>query len=62
VRVTVGVRIYPGCELYDIALREKVISPDQNLLYPAFYLSPQTRDWLYPYMRELCDAREGWLI
>jgi radical SAM superfamily enzyme YgiQ (UPF0313 family) len=62
VSVTVGIRIYPGCELQDVALREGVIEPGQNLLFPVFYISPQTESWLYPYMREICDAREGWLL
>ncbi len=60
VTVTVGIRIYPGCELHDIALREGVIEPGQDLLYPTFYNSPQTEPWLYHHMREICDARKGW--
>ncbi len=62
VSVTVGIRIYPHCELYDIALREGFIAPDQNLLFPAFYQSPETEPWLHPYMREICDTHEGWLL
>ena len=58
--VTVGIRIYPDCELYDIALQEQVIEPGQNLLYPTFYISPETEPWLHDYMRELCDAHDGW--
>jgi radical SAM superfamily enzyme YgiQ (UPF0313 family) len=62
VTVTVGIRIYPGCELHDIALREKVITPDQNLLYPTFYLAPEAEPWLYEYMRGVCSERAGWLL
>jgi len=62
VTVTAGIRIYPGCELYDIALREGVIEPGQNLLYPTFYLSPEVEPWLHQYMRGVCDAREGWKL
>jgi radical SAM superfamily enzyme YgiQ (UPF0313 family) len=62
VSVTVGIRIYPGCEMQDIALREGVIEPGQDLLFPVFYISPQTEPWLYPHMRNICDAREGWLL
>jgi radical SAM superfamily enzyme YgiQ (UPF0313 family) len=62
VTVTVGVRIYPDCELYDIALREGFIEPGQNLLYPAFYQSRETESWLYPYMRELCDVHKSWKL
>ncbi len=60
VTVTVGIRIYPGCELHDIALREGVIAPGQNLLHPAFYLASPVADWLWDYMREQCDGRPGW--
>ncbi|MBC7230629.1 MAG: cobalamin B12-binding domain-containing protein [Actinobacteria bacterium] len=60
--VTVGIRIYPGCELHDIALREGVVEPRQNLLFPAFYLSPDVEPWLYDYMKEECAAHEGWSL
>ena len=62
VRVTVGIRIFPGCELYDIALRDGVISSGQNLLNPTFYLSRDVESWLYDYMVEACSTREGWFI
>ena len=62
VSVTVGIRIYPGCEMHAIALREGVVERGQNLLYPAFYLSRETEPWLYEYMREVCDAHEGWRL
>jgi len=62
VRVTVGIRIFPGCELHDIALREGIISPEHNLLHPTFYLSKDTESWLHEYMIEVCSSREGWFI
>jgi radical SAM superfamily enzyme YgiQ (UPF0313 family) len=62
VSVTVGIRIYPDCELHDIALHEGFIAPEQDLLFPAFYQSPETEPWLHPYMREICDTHEGWLL
>lgn len=62
VTVTVGIRIYPGCELHGIALREGVVKPYQNLLYPAFYISPDVEPWLFDYMRGACDGRPGWVM
>jgi radical SAM superfamily enzyme YgiQ (UPF0313 family) len=62
VGVTVGIRIYPGCELHDISLREGVVEPGQDLLYPAFYISPEVEPWLYRYMREVCDKHKGWSL
>lgn len=62
VRVTVGIRIYPGCELHDIALREGALAPGQNLLYPAFYTAPEVEPWLHDHMREVCRERPGWML
>lgn len=35
----VGMRIYPGTELRDKAIEDKVISPDDNLIEPKYYIS-----------------------
>jgi radical SAM superfamily enzyme YgiQ (UPF0313 family) len=35
----IGMRIYPGTELYKIALKEKVIDASNDLLAPAYYVS-----------------------
>jgi radical SAM superfamily enzyme YgiQ (UPF0313 family) len=44
--VFLGIRILPHTELHVIAVREKVIAPDCDLLEPAYYLSPQIdRSW-----------------
>jgi radical SAM superfamily enzyme YgiQ (UPF0313 family) len=61
VGVTVGIRIYPGCELYGIAVREGVIEPGQDLLRPAFYLSPEVAPWLRDRMREACEVHPNWM-
>jgi radical SAM superfamily enzyme YgiQ (UPF0313 family) len=45
-KITVGLRIYPQTPLARIALAEGVISPDEDLLLPRFYLVPELRDWL----------------
>lgn len=62
VRVTAGIRIFPGCELERIALEAGSIKAGQNLLYPAFYLEDAVAPWLYDYMREVCAEREGWVM
>jgi radical SAM superfamily enzyme YgiQ (UPF0313 family) len=38
-KVTFGIRIYPGTPLHRSALEEGVVSPDDNLLFPRFYLA-----------------------
>ncbi len=45
-KVTVGVRIYPETPLAATALAEGVILPDDDLLWPRFYLAPRLREWL----------------
>ena len=45
-KVTVGVRIYPETPLASTALAEGAIRPDDDLLWPRFYLAPRLRDWL----------------
>ena len=45
-KVTVGVRIYPETPLAATALAEGMIRPDDDLLWPRFYLAPCLRDWL----------------
>jgi radical SAM superfamily enzyme YgiQ (UPF0313 family) len=45
-KITIGPRIYPQTPLARIALEEGIISPDEDLLLPRFYLTPELRDWL----------------
>jgi radical SAM superfamily enzyme YgiQ (UPF0313 family) len=45
-KVTGGVRIYPETPLAATALAEGMIRPDDDLLWPRFYLAPRLRDWL----------------
>ena len=44
VYLTAGLRIYPGTTLQRIAIGEGVIAPDDLLLVPRFYFSPEL-DW-----------------
>jgi radical SAM superfamily enzyme YgiQ (UPF0313 family) len=39
----IGMRIYPGTRLQELALREGYISPDDNLLEPVYYIAPGIR-------------------
>jgi radical SAM superfamily enzyme YgiQ (UPF0313 family) len=45
-KITVGLRIYPETPLAATALAEGVIAPDDDLLWPRFYLAPPLTDWL----------------
>ena len=40
VHVTEGIRIIPNTELYEIAVKEGVLSGKENMINPVFYVSP----------------------
>ena len=46
-RITIGIRIYPGTPLAQRAAAEGRIAPDDNLLQPRFYLAPGLEPWIY---------------
>jgi radical SAM superfamily enzyme YgiQ (UPF0313 family) len=45
-KVTAGLRIYPSTALHSIAVSERVVHADDDLLSPRFYLAAGVRDWL----------------
>ena len=46
-RITVGIRIYPGTPLAQRALTEGVIESEGDLLGPRFYLAPGLEPWIH---------------
>jgi radical SAM superfamily enzyme YgiQ (UPF0313 family) len=40
VHITEGIRILPNTELYEIAIKEGIISEEMNVINPMFYVSP----------------------
>lgn len=46
-RITVGIRIYPGTPLAAHALAEGVIASNDDLLEPRFYLAPGLEPWIH---------------
>jgi radical SAM superfamily enzyme YgiQ (UPF0313 family) len=45
-KVTAGIRIYPGTDLAATAVAEGIIAPDDDLLRPTFYMAAELKDWL----------------
>ncbi|MBC2714011.1 MAG: radical SAM protein [Desulfobacteraceae bacterium] len=45
-KLTTGIRIYPDTPLADLARKEGVIHPDDDLLMPTFYIRKELEDWL----------------
>jgi radical SAM superfamily enzyme YgiQ (UPF0313 family) len=60
VSVTVGVRLYPNCELTRIAEEEGALSPAASLLAPEFYRAPAVRDWIWDYLEPVMNRNPHW--
>ena len=45
-KITVGLRVYPGTPLAATALAEELIAPGDDLLRPRFYFAPGLAGWL----------------
>jgi len=60
-KVSVGVRIYPDTALARQALAEGVITPDDNLLLPTFYLAAGLEQWLPETVRVWMADRPHWI-
>lgn len=45
-KITVGIRIYPYTALAKTAVNDGFIHPDDNLLFPNFYIVKNLREWL----------------
>lgn len=59
-KVTIGIRIYPNTALAETAAREGLITPEDNLLFPRFYVVPELRKWLYATVSLWMKNRPNW--
>jgi radical SAM superfamily enzyme YgiQ (UPF0313 family) len=63
VKVSVGIRIYPHTALAERAVEDRIISPDDKLLFPRFYISPKLDlDWLHEIVLRWAASRPNWLV
>ncbi len=57
-----GMRIYPGTDLYQRALREGFITHQTDLLAPTFYFSPHISfEWLESRMKDYRARKPNWV-
>jgi radical SAM superfamily enzyme YgiQ (UPF0313 family) len=61
VKITVGIRIYPYTDLARRAAAEGIVSPEDNLLIPRFYVTPGLEDWLRELRAEWISERKNWV-
>lgn len=56
-KLTTGIRIYPGTALERTARQEGVITPGDDLLLPRFYLARGLEGWIEPMLRDWMQDR-----
>jgi radical SAM superfamily enzyme YgiQ (UPF0313 family) len=62
VKVTVGIRIYPHTALAGTAVADGQISPEDDLLFPRFYVVREIEDWLHDTVKAWMQSRPHWMI
>jgi radical SAM superfamily enzyme YgiQ (UPF0313 family) len=60
--VMLGIRIYPGTEMEQIALSQGVIHQDSSLIHPHFYITPALGGRLEEIIREKAMERKRWIV
>jgi radical SAM superfamily enzyme YgiQ (UPF0313 family) len=58
----VGIRLMPGTALREIAIQEGVISADDPLMEPRFYISQDVKDWVANYLLGICSEHPNWTV
>jgi radical SAM superfamily enzyme YgiQ (UPF0313 family) len=59
-KISIGIRIYPHTELAQTAVADGLISPDDDLLLPKFYMVPGLEAWLRETVATWMETRPHW--
>ncbi len=62
VKLTIGIRIYPLTRLAEVARRQGVIAPGDDLLHPRFYITPGLEPWLRETVARWIADRPNWMM
>ena len=60
VSMLVGIRLMPHTALAATAAEEGLISADDPLVEPKFYLSPGVEGWIGDYLTRVCSEHPNW--
>lgn len=60
-KITIGIRIYPNTALAKLAVTDGLISPEDNLLSPRFYIVRTLEGWLRETVRTWMESRPNWM-
>ena len=62
VSFALGIRILPNTALAEMAVEQGLISVDDPLMEPKFYLSPGVEGWARDYLKRACAERDNWVL
>jgi radical SAM superfamily enzyme YgiQ (UPF0313 family) len=59
----IGMRVYPGTPLFDVAIQEGLLSASSDMLAPFFYVSPHIdKEKVYTRLKEYAIEYPNWII
>jgi radical SAM superfamily enzyme YgiQ (UPF0313 family) len=61
-KITVGIRIYPGTALAQKAVEDGVVTPEDDLLLPRFYMVPGLEEPLRELIGKWTSGRPSWIL
>jgi radical SAM superfamily enzyme YgiQ (UPF0313 family) len=61
-KITIGIRIYPHTSLQQTAISEGLITADDNLLIPKFYIVKELEGWLRETVKAWMETRPHWVM
>ena len=60
-KITIGIRIYPNTKLAKVAISDGMISPEDNLLIPKFYVVKEIEAWIRETVRFWINNHPNWI-
>jgi radical SAM superfamily enzyme YgiQ (UPF0313 family) len=60
VSFALGIRILPNTALAEMAVEQRLVSADDTLMEPKFYISPGVKGWAREYLEAACAERANW--
>jgi hypothetical protein len=55
-----GIRSLPNTALAEMAVEQGLISGDDPLMEPKYYLSTGVEGWAHEYLEQVCAERPNW--
>ena len=61
-KITIAIRIYPHTSLQQTAIKEGLVTADDNLLIPKFFIAKGLKGWLRETVKVWIETRPHWVM